>query len=122
GAASVAVANALPMSKPLKLPPVTVTATSWWFPSQTTTFSPVPTVGDCVSGGCCSTVTSTTPVPPSQVKCSATSTTTSVTYCAWSRMLTLVAPSALAGAAPAATSASPAATAASQRTCFICLP
>src|ERR671927_1196879 len=124
GATSVAVANALPMSKPLKLPPVTVTATSCWFPSQTTTCWPVPTVVDCVSGGSCSTVTSTTPKTgsPSQVTCRATETTTSVTYCACSMMLTSVVPPALADPAPTVTSRKPAAVAESQRACFICPP
>jgi len=112
------------MSKPLKLPPLTFTATSCWLPSQTTTFAPVPMVGDCVSGGSCSTVTSTIPKsgPPSQVTCSATATSTSVTYCACSMMLTAVVPSALAEPAPTAASTSPPVAAASQRTHLICLP
>src|SRR5438876_10279388 len=106
------------MSKPLKLPPLTFTATSCWFPSQTTTFSPVPTVVDCVSGGSCSTVTSTTPKSgsPSQVTCRATATSTSVTYCACSMMLTSVVPPALADPAPTVASTSAAAAAKSQPT------
>src|ERR671935_2401529 len=124
GATSVAVANAFPMSKPLKLPPVTVTATSCWSPSQTTTCSPVPIVVDCVSGGSCSTVTTTSPGTgsPSQVTCSATETTTSVTYWACSKMLTSVLPPARADPGATAANAIPAKAAGSQRKCFICLP
>src|ERR671932_1685948 len=124
GATSVAVANAFPMSKPLKLPPVMVTATSCWNPSQTTTCEPEPIVADCVSGGSCSTVTATTPKTgsPPQVTWRATETTTSVTYCACNMIVTSVVPSALAEPEPGPASTSVATAAKSQRPHFILSP